>query len=117
MQKSSRGNDNLIEDAKREVEVRELVRLTESDVKRIASEQKLSFKSEESLLKYLRREGFKIRSTRQKQQSPSNSSIERYENKIVNNKKQEFKKYLFGDTSIQQVKREIAFLKKSLRIN
>jgi hypothetical protein len=90
--------------------------VTEVDIIQMASKQNLFFQSTESLLKYLRREGIKIRSTKRTQQTP-NAYDRDFEGQVVNAKKREFKKYLFGNTSIQRVKREIAFLKKSLRIN
>jgi hypothetical protein len=95
--------------------------LTEADVIKMAREQKLFFQSDESLLKYLRREGIKIRSTKRSPQPPGASRLdtlrEYFEGEAISAKKHEFKKYLFGDTSIQRVKREFALLKKSLRIS
>jgi hypothetical protein len=88
--------------------------LTETDVRQMADKQGLDYKSNESLLKYLRREGIKIRSTEQSQHTPLIKA--HFEKDVIKQRRSEFKKYLFGDTSIQQIKQGISSLKKSLKI-
>jgi hypothetical protein len=86
--------------------------LTEADVCRIADEQHLKYESRESLLKYLRREGIKIRLTKQsKHVSSSGTHIKTlraiFGKDAISERKVEFKKYVSGDISIREVVRSL----------
>jgi hypothetical protein len=95
--------------------------LREADVLRMADEQNLFYQSPAALFKYLRRAGIKIKSTERSQNPPSIAKRlevfrKYFKNDVVNAKRTEFKKYLFGDTSIQKIKQGISILKKSLKL-
>jgi len=91
--------------------------LTEEDVLKMADEQKLFYQSRDSLLKYLRRQGIRMKTGKGKiKKEAANKSATGFDQEIVWAKRTEFKKYLFGNTPIRKIKQQISILKKSLKI-
>lgn len=91
---------------------------TEREVIKRADEKKIYYQSEESLLKYLRRSGIKIKSGRGEKGDNRKKEIREYWNrefeKSVSDHKGEFHQYLLGDMTVGELKKDIQRFKELL---
>ena len=85
--------------------------LTEGDVIQLAAKQKFDFWSKDSLLKYLRREGIKIKSS---SRNPKKPVVTQEEIEKINSKKDEFSKYLFENYDPKEIKKVVLKIKKAI---